>query len=798
MDALLQDLRYAARALLRSPGFAAMAILTLALGIGVNTTLFSTVDAVLLRPLPYADAGRLVSLWMNEPGASVNKETLEALRARTPSLQGLAGYSGWGFTLTGQGEPEALAGAKGTADLFRVLGARPLLGRTFLPEDGEPGRTPAVVLGHGLWRRRFGGDRGVVGRAITLDGNPAVVVGVMPAEFSFPTREAELWLPAPVDPANRGDYTTGYLTLVGRLRPGGSAEGAAAEARAVARGLRELHPDRYTDAFGREAAVVPLRDTLVGDTGAALLLLLGAVGFVLLIACLNVANLLLVRAAARGREMAVRAALGAGRGRVVRQLLTESSLLALLGGAAGLLLAYWGVQLLGGLLPAELPGADEVRIDARVLAFTAALSLGVGLLAGLAPALLASRTELGGALRERSGSGAGRGRWSWLRSALVPSQVALALVLTLGAGLMLRSFRELRAVDPGFRAGGVLTLRVLPPSAGYAEAERRVAYWDAVLSRLAALPGVESVGAIHLLPLGGSNWNPPLTIEGREDRPVVDWRVATPGYFATAGVPVLRGRGFTAADREGAPPVALVSATLARTLFPGEDPIGRRVHTGFEGKGNWVEIVGVVGDTRDQTLAGAPNPQMYRPQAQAAMNAMTVMVRSRLDPALLAPSAREAVWSVDRDVPVSDVQPLERVVAESIARPRLLVLLLGGFGALALLLGGIGIYGVVSYGADRRSREFGVRMALGARPGEVLRLVLAGAGRLAAVGLAAGVAASLALTRLLAGQLYGVRPTDPATYLAVAALLAAVVLLAAYLPARRATRVDPVVALRAD
>jgi putative ABC transport system permease protein len=795
IETLAQDLRYGARLLRRSPGFTAAAVLTLALGIGANTAVFSVADAVFLRPLPFAEPERLVAVWLNGPDHSVSQASFVELREASRSLADVAAYSGWGFTLTGSGEPEALQGARVSAGLFRLLGARPALGRGFLPEDGTPGQGQVALLGHGLWHRRFGADPKILGKTITIDGGRYAVVGVMPIGFHFPGRESsDLWLPLTID-ATSEDFTAGYLTLIGRLAPGMAPSQATAEVREVARRIRERDPDPEKEEIA--SAVVPLQTELAGDLRPALLVLLAAVGSVLLIACVNVANLLLARASVRQQEIAVRLALGAGRRRLLRQLLTESVMLAVLGGVAGVLLARAGVGPLAESVTAGSPQLNEVAVDGRILLFALGLSLAAALTFGLVPALRSSAPDLQSTLKEGGRSGSANPARQRLRSALVVAEIALALILVAGAGLLIQSLWRLYNVDPGFRTEDILSFRLSPSFEGEDTAPRQ-AFYEGVLERLAGLPGVEAVGAVHLTPLGGNNWNPSLRVEGRpgEALPSVDWRVATPGYFETLGIPLLAGRSFTGSDRDGAPGAALVNQTFARRVFPGGSPLGQRVNTFFEGKDNWVTIVGVIGDVKHHGLATAPEPEIYRPYAQHPITGMTVMLRASSDPLALAAEVREAVWGLDADVPISEVATLEEVVARSMARPRSVTVLLAVFAGIALLLGAIGIYGVMAYSVAHRRHEIGIRLALGARQGQVLRLVLGQGLALAALGLAVGLPLTAAATRLLESLLFGVAPADPLTLGGVALLLAVVALLASYYPARRAMEVDPVQALR--
>ncbi|MQA89649.1 MAG: FtsX-like permease family protein [Gemmatimonas sp.] len=807
MRGLGKDLRYAFRTVARQPGFAAVIVLTLGLGIGANTAVFSAVDSVLLRPLPYPDADRLVAVWLDGRGEPIGPATYSAVRDGSRTLEDVAAWSGWGFTVTGDGGAEAVQGARISTNLPQMLGVVPLHGRTFVEEEALPWGGPAyaggnaALLSYGFWQRRYGGDPAVVGRTITIDGMPVPVVGVMPESFDFPSPTAELWTPIAVEPSEEPSAGGAYR-LVGRLRDGVSPEDALSEMRGLAGALRNEYPDGFPDRWGEQSEVVPLRDDLVGPTKQTLFILLGAVTFVLLVGCANVANLFLARATGRRSEMAIRTALGAGRWRLVRQLLTEQTVLACLGALLGLILALWGARIFAEALPPDLTGAREIGISGRVLGFTVTLTAVAGLLSGIVPALRTARGELQFTLGEAGRSGTlGRDRHRLLGS-LVVTQLAVALVLVVGASLMLQSFWRLSQQDPGFRAEGVLTFRAAAPEAFYPDASQRTQLTAGILERVSALPGVASAGAIHLLPLGGSNWGNALQVESRpllpgQDGPTVAWRVATPEYFGTVGVPLLAGRGFTPTDRTGAPPVAVISETLARQVFPGDDPLGERVRTGFDGEA-WTTIVGVVGDTKDLDLASTTLPQIYRPHAQVSLAGMTYMIRTREDPLSLAGPAREIVADLDANVPVSDVQPMDDVISQSIAEPRFLMLLLGAFGAAGLLLAAVGIYGVISYAVGQRTREFGIRLALGARPADLLYHVLGGGAKLGLLGLLIGISGSALLARFLESVLYEIEPLDGPTFAVVAVVLASVALLGSYVPARRAARVNPVISLSGE
>ncbi len=795
---LAGDLRYAIRGLLRRPGFTAVAVLTLALGIGANAAIFSVVRGILLRPLPFRAPDTLVAF--NAEQFISNAEML-FLRDNARTLDGVAAISpGWGMAMTGVGEATQLTTARVSTNLLDVLGVRPMIGRSFQDSESIPGRETVAILGHSLWAERFGSDPSVVGRNVVLDGTPYNVIGVLPPGFEVLGRPADLWTPLVIDPTawfHKGSVSW----FVGRLRTHTTIEQSRAELATLFPRMREAF--EYTPDYYRNISLVPLRDRTVGSVRTALLVLLAAVGFIVLIAGANVGNLLLMRAAGRRREIAVRTALGASRRRVIAQMLVESIVLALGGAAAGVALGAIGVRVLRASLPPDTPRLGSITLDVTVLAVCAALAILIGIGFGLAPAFLASRAGAEDALRGARGV-AGRAGGERARGTLVVAEVALTLVLVIGAGLMMRTLWSLSRVDAGFRPARVLTLRVQPSGERYNTNEARVQYVTTLLERLGALPGVQSTGMIHHLPLAGYAWYANIDLEGRVRAPGEaplrsGWRVIDGDYFKTMGIPLLRGRAFTESDTRTATPAVIVNDAFARAAWPGEDPIGKRFTAGNATRGsNAVTVVGVVGDVRHVALDARPEPELYRPHAQSPMGAVTFTLRTAGDPLALAGLARRTINAIDANVPISDVRSMEQVMSESVARPRLIMSLLLVFAGVGVVLGAVGVYGVIAYAVGERRREIGVRIALGAEPGRVAGSVLAQGIRYAAIGVAIGLAGSFAVTRLMRTLVFGVSTTDPATFVGLSLFLVLVAALASYLPARQAAETDPMVALRSD
>ncbi len=808
MNTILQDIRYAFRMLLKQPGFTAVAVIALALGIGANTAIFSVVNAVLLKPLPYAEPGQLVMVWMDYRVGG-NKEDVHSwpsyvdYREGNTTFASMAGYTNESLNLTGTGEPERILGASTTASFFDVMRVAPLLGRAISPEENTEGNDKVIVLSHGLWQRRFGGERGVIGREIEVNGAKRTVIGVMPAEFRFPETKTEFWVPLAIPPdlqAQRGAY---WLTIIGRLKPGVTVEQARPEMEAIAKRIETNFPQSNANTG---VNLVSLRNQTVGRVRPALYVLLGAVALVLLIACANVANLLLSRAAAREREFAIRSALGAGRGQIIRQLLVESVLLGVLAAAVGVGLAVFGLDALKAMLPAEMPRVDQIRVDARVLGFTLGISMLTAVAFGLVPALQASKPKLSETLKEAGGRGGSQGvRSRRVRRLLVIAEVALAIMLLVGAGLLIKSFNRLQAVELGFRTDRMLTLELALPASKYGDGAARRPFHTALLERLANLPGVQGAAATTSILLSNTPTSGYFNIEGRPpgqpgERIEVTIDSVTPNYHQLMGTPLLKGRAFSDADGPDSPRVVLINDSFARRFFPGEDPIGKRMNYGDntdQTQNPWRTIVGVVADTRRNGFDREPRPESYIPLMQRPSGWTTYVLRtSSTDPATLVTAVRSAVRGIDPDQPIFGIKTMEQLMSETTAQRRLNTILLGVFAGLALLLAAVGIFGVMNYSVTQRTHEIGIRLALGAQRGDVLRLVVGQGMMLAAIGVVVGLFGAWALTRLLATMLYGVSATDPAVFAGVAGLLALVAVFACYLPALRASRVAPTVALR--
>jgi putative ABC transport system permease protein len=804
MESLLSDVRYAARNLFRRPGFTIIAVITLALGIGANTAIFSAINALLLKPLPFPELDRVVAVWDKLPSRGLQRNEVTVAnyldwQSQTQSFEQLALYRWWSANLTGIDPPERIQGFLVTANFLDTTGMKPIMGRNFLPEENQPGKGAVAVITHSLWQRRFGGDPNILNKTITINSITRTVVGVMPERFNFP-KGAEVYAPLPMTPElmkSRGDHS--YYVL-GRLKPGASIPGAQAELDNITARLEQQFPETNK---GWGATIFPIVADTVRTYDTALWIMMGAVGFVLLIACANVANLMLARASGRKKEIALRTALGASRWRIVRQLLTESLIVALIGGALGVLIGFWGIDALRAANPAEAsrfaPGWYQLGINAPVLLFTLGLSVVSGIVFGLVPALQASRTNLNDSLKE--GGRQTSASSHRLRSSLVVFEFALSLVLLVGAGLLTRSFLALVKTDPGFNPDHVLTMNLMLPAAKYKDQPARAAFYNDLVQRVKTQPGVESAAVVNYLPLGGANSSDSYLVEGEPEPAPGDendgrYRVATPDYFRTMGISIVRGRGFTDQDKAGAPPVVIVNEAFVRKHWPGADPIGKRIR--FYGpleRAPWMQVVGVLADVKHE-LNLAVTPEYYLPHAQNPWNAMVLVAKTSVEPGSLAGALRQQVWAIDKDQPVFDVKTMQEVRSTSVAVYSFSSVMLGIFAFVALLLASIGIYGVMAFAVTQRTQEIGIRIALGARSVDVLKLVVKHGMKLALLGMVIGLAGSWAVTRFIEKLLVGVEATDLLTFSVVSVCLLVAAFVACYLPARRATKVDPLVALR--
>jgi putative ABC transport system permease protein len=798
MDTLLQDIRYSIRTLIKNPAFAGVAVLALGLGIGANTAIFSVVNAVLLRPLPFEQSDRLVMVWEKRLQLGRIRNTVSPpdfidWRAQNQVFEDMAAYAGQGFNLGSTAEPERIQGAGVSPGLFSVLRAQPRIGRVFESEEDKPSSDRVAIISSGLWQRSFASDANIVGKTITLNDRAYSVVGVMSADFVFPNRRAEIWVPlilSPDDAANRGGHS---LTVVARLKDGITIQRAQNEMDAIAAQLEQ----QYQVNTGHGVNVFSLYDEAVGEARPALLVLLGAVAFVLLIACANVANLLFAKSAVRQKEIAIRTALGAGRSRLVRQLLTESVVLSITGGVVGLLLAVWGLSALLAIGENSIPRVKEIKLDLPVLAFSLLISVATGLLFGLLPALQASKPDLNTTLKEGSRGASGGIKSNRTRSVFVIGEVAVCLVLLIGAGLMIKSFYKLLSVSPGFNPENALAVNVALSGSRYRDAAGVSNFYQQALERLSAVPGVKSAAVVTALPMNGNFGSRYFGIEGRPPQPPgqgfnANTNIATPGYFETMNIPLLDGRDFDARDVKGAPDVVIINQEAVRRYWPDENPIGQRITVEQRAR----TIIGVVGNVKQSGLDIETRPEMFWPYYQLPVPFGTFVVRTTGDPVGLISSVRSAMHGVDRDLPLYGIKTVDDVITESVAPQRLNMLLLGIFAGLALVLAAVGLYGVISYSVSQRTREIGIRIALGASHKSVLRLVVSQGISLALIGVAIGITASLFLTKLMATLLFGVSVTDPITFVAISLLLIGVTTVASIVPARRAMKVDPMVALR--
>jgi putative ABC transport system permease protein len=811
MESLFQDLRYGLRMLVKNPGFTLVAVITMALGIGANTALFSVVNGVLLKSLPFKDPNRLVFVQATNvkfppPGIGVSTLNFRDLKDQTQSFETLSARQGFTVNLTSKDQPEKIQGEKVTADLFDTMGIAPLAGRTFTPQEDQPGGTPVILLSQGLWQRRFGGDPNIIGQTISINSQETTVIGIMPNDYR---PKIEFWMPLAISYEN-ADRSLHNVQIIGRLAPGVTIQQAQTEVSAIAGRLAEQFPEHN---HGWDMGLVAYQDFVTVNIRWALMTLLGAVGCVLLIACANVANLLLARAASREKEIAIRLAMGASRGRLIRQVLTESVLISLIGGGAGVLIALWSTQALVSINPQGIPRAGEIGLDGRVLVFALLASVAAGILFGLVPAWQSSKPNVNETLKESGRSSSTNVRGHRLRSVLVVVQIAFAFVLLVCAGLLIRSFSQLQNVNTGFNQQRLLTMQVTLPPSQYAHDDNILSFYREAMQRLSGLPGVVSAGGISHVPLAGGGPQFIFAVEGRPlpqpaEAPLSSYRIVTPNYLETMNIPLIKGRSLTEADNETALQVVVVNQNMADTMWPGEDPLGKRLTVGVPLPGDhidWVTVVGVVGNVKHTSLSGETGMQMYQTMAQTPFlgipqlpmgRTMNFVLRTQIEPTAMAESARGVIAGLNPTLPVSNMKTMDTIISESVASSRFNTSLFGLFAAIALSLTIVGIFGVMNYAVTQRTQEIGIRMALGAQPGQVRSMILRQGMMLSGIGLVIGLGGCFIATPWLASLLFGVKAIDPLTLGAVALVLAGVALLTCYIPARRATKVDPIIALR--